>query len=173
MEDIDIIIYLAIAGIILPYFLPLIFLIVIIVEKSKLSKIADIQEFKEKIKMLVKNRKLSAIKKWFKPGDAFTTIEIINRLVQEKEKLNKGIRRFSIALFVLFFGVYVSLVENIGNYYIKVKIGYEIPLTFPKVETLTLIALSAWIAGVFCLKLFLYRINMYLKKIKELEDNTG
>ncbi len=169
MENIDLIIYLAIAGIILPFFFPLVYLPLIIVERSKLSKITNIQEFKDNIRIWVKNRKIPVIKKWFKRGDTLTTTEIMDRIRKEEEKLKEAIRYFFIALAFPLFGVYVSLIKVVGNYYIKVKTDYVIPHTFPKAEAFTLIALSVWIGVVLCLKLFHYRINMYLKKIKELE----
>lgn len=174
MENIDIIICFAIAGIVLPFFLPLVFLPLIIVEKTKLSKITDIQKFKESIKIWAESRKIPVIKKWFKPGDTLTTTEIIDRLEKEKKKLTKAIRHFLVVLFVPLFFVYVSLIKVVVNYYIKVKISYEIPYTFPKAEIFVLISLSVWIGGFLSLKLFLYRINLFLKKLIELnkEDHT-
>lgn len=166
MADINTVIYLIIAGSILPFFLPLLSLFVIMVEKSKLAKITTIQEFKKNIKMLT-------TKRWFiklKRGDDFTTTELMSRIQEKESQMNKVMRHSFTAIAIPLFGVYVSLIKVIGNYYIKVKIDYEIPLTFPKAETLTLIALSVWISVVLCLKLFVYRTNMFIKKMKELES---
>jgi hypothetical protein len=147
----------------LSFISPAILWLLNIAVKSKLKKISNIQEFKKHIK-------IRAALKWFKAETNYPIAEIINDLVQMKEKYIRRQPSFSFTLVIVLFGVYLVLAQNIVDFYIRIKTGQVMMHKDILMESLTLIALSIWISGVLFYKLSVSRLNIFIDKVKEFEN---
>ena len=170
MENIEIHLYFISTIIILCFLLPFILWLFNILDKSKLAKINTFEEFKEKMKIMV-------MRKWLNPNVTLTNEEIRKEVLKELEKkgelFKKRSRWLLLPLYLIFVCFFIHLSGAILRYYITVKTGYEFPLKFPTGEVLALVALSIWISAYLFSKLGISRINMILKKLRELEDKTS
>lgn len=148
-----------------------------ILDKAKLLRINSFEEFKEKMKLrMLPDKKLFKPASWFRPT-ALTLEEIMKEFMKMEEKLKKSkIIRFLFIVMpiIIYFAFYVSLSDNIGHYYIKLKTGYEISQEeyFKEIlrDVIFLVLLSLWIAFVLFHKLAIHRINIFLKKFEEFKD---
>ncbi len=142
----------------LSYLLPSSLWLLQLYDKSQLAKINGVLEFKKRI--------------WFfKEEKPLTLSEIKSQLEQKEQKAKKRLRvLFMVVLPVICFDMNVILIKHAANYYIKSKFNYDMPPTSMFVYTLTLILLSLWACGVLLNKLFINRVNVFLKKSFEFEN---
>jgi uncharacterized membrane protein (DUF106 family) len=163
MENIEIHLYFIYSIVILSFLLPFILLILNTIDRSRLSKIDSFQEFKGKMKIMI-------IRKLSKSKETFTIEEITEEAMRGERMVKKAKRLLFITLPVLIFIFYILLLENILRYYTELKSGYRSPLRFPLADIVDLIALSLWISAFLFTKLAEARVNMFHKKLKELQN---
>ena len=164
MPSIDIEMIFLIGIVVLSFILPFTLWLLNVAAKSKLAKINDIHEFKKHIK-------IRAAIKWNKSEANYPNTEIVNDLVQMKEKYLKKQPPFVFTLVIIFFGMYLVLAQNIFDFYARVKTGQAMIHKDILVESLTLISLSIWISGVLFYKLSVSRLDMFINKIKGFENS--
>ncbi len=165
-------IVLAIAISVLILFFPLLLWIHNIYDRLTILKVNSFEKFKEKMKWrILPDKKLFDPSTWFKPV-TYTIQDLEKEFVKMEKKLNKKIFDIfnKVGISFIIFGAYVLLAKNIGYYYIKLKIGYEVPRKFALGEVFYLMFLSIWVALVLFRKLAIYRINMFIKKLKEFKN---
>ena len=144
--------------VLISHFLPGFLWLLHLYDKSQLAKIKSVPEFKKRL--------------WFfKEESPLTLSEIRSQLEQKEQKAKKRLRiLFVVVLPVICFDMNIILIKHTANYYIKNRLNYDMSPTSLFVYTLTLILLSLWTCGVLLNKLFISRVNVFLRKSLEFKN---
>src|SRR5574341_132463 len=155
MDFIDVEMILLGTVVILSYFLPAMLWIFHLNDRAKLLKIRSEQEYKNIV--------------WFvKQKESITLNQIKVELINKEQKAKKRLHiLFAIVLPSICFLMNTILIKHLGRYYIRRKFDFDLLPTSTAIYVVTLVLLSGWAVLVLLNKIFVLRVNDFLKKADE------